>query len=214
MPVEITINTIADLDPTSPTGAESKAAGDDHIRNLKKAVKQTWPNVNAPVNATAAQLNLLVGKTDVATKADIDAAVVAATLPGVGQSANADKFFKGTGEWASVDLRGQPALNKGNSGTTAQVINYVDGEAQTLTMTGTHSLTVTGFPAGRAAGILVHLINYGAFALTTTGINWVKADGTDTTNFSLSGISFPTSGIARVVLYSMGDGVVYAKVAR
>lgn len=149
---------------------------------------------------------------DNVTQNYVDQIVISGTVPGVGDPANTGKVFGSTGttgQWISLDGRGAPVLDKGNSGTTAQVVNYANGEGQTLTMTGSHSLTATGFPAGRVSGVLLHLVNYGAYALTTTGITWVKADGSETTIFGTSGIVFKSSGRDRVVLYSMGDGVVY-----
>lgn len=277
-----TVTNIADLDPTAPTGAEPKSAGDDHIRNLKKALKNGFPGFLGAVivtgtdggaanaytltpanplpaytpkmlavfqptagNTGAATLNisglgakpivsvagvpLVAGdltagryystfydgtsfRLDNVTQNYVDQTIISGTVPGVNDPANNGKVFtsvNGVGTWTGRDLRGQPALDKGNSGTTAQVVNYADGEGQTLTMTGAHSLTATGFPAGRTAGIILHLNNYGAYALTTTGIVWVKADGSETANFAQSGIAFRASGRDRVVLYSMGDGIVY-----
>lgn len=213
MALENPISTIADLNPAFPNGSEKKSDGDDHLRNIKKAIKQTFPNVNAVINATPAELNLLVGKTNVATQADIDAAALSATIPNVNDPANADKFLKGGGVWASVDLRGAPIVNKGNSGTTAQVINYTQGEGQTLTITGSCNISTTGFPANRLAGVLLRVINGGAFALTSSGITWIKSDGSTTTTFASSGITLAAAGPTMLVLYSYGDGTVYGRAA-
>lgn len=48
---------IDDLNATYPTGAEGKAQGDDHLRLIKKAIKNTFPNIDAPVTATPTELN-------------------------------------------------------------------------------------------------------------------------------------------------------------
>lgn len=58
MPVE-SVNVISDLNANYPTGQESISSGDDHIRNVKKAVKNTFPNIDKPVTVTADQLNRL-----------------------------------------------------------------------------------------------------------------------------------------------------------
>lgn len=214
MPENVEVVTyISDLNPAEPNGARPKADGDDHIRNVKLGLKQTFPNINAPVNATPAQLNLLVGKTNVATLQDIADATLSASVPGVNDPANADKFFKGGGLWASIDLRGAPAGTKDDSGTTAQVLNYADGEAQTIKATGSHSLTVTGLPEGRFAGILARLQNYGAFSLTTTGITWIKPDGGETTNFADAGVVLRATGYSHVLFFSYGDSIIYGKAA-
>lgn len=59
MPVEA-VNYISDLNTAWPLGTgEPKSLGDNHIRNIKLAVKQTFPNLNAAVDSTPAQLNRL-----------------------------------------------------------------------------------------------------------------------------------------------------------
>lgn len=152
---------------------------------------------------------------DSVTQNYIDQLVISGSVPGVSDPANAGKVFGSTGtigQWVALDGRGAPTKDKGNSGTTAQVINYADGEGQTITATGTHTLTATGFPVGRLAGILLRMIAYGSYPPVTTGITWIKADGTMTANFASSGIVLST-GTSQVVLYSFGDGVVYGKAA-
>jgi len=207
------VNHIGDLDPTNPSGASPKSEGDDNIRAVKKAVKLTFPAVQGPVTASHIELSLLKGKTNVATKEDIAAAQLSTSIPGVNDPANTGKFLAAGGAWASIDLRGAPASNKGNTGTTPQVVDYKDGEGQTITATGAHSLSVTGFPVDRLSGVLLRMLGYGNFTLTTTGISWMKADGSLTTNFAASGITL-SAGLSMVALFSFGDGVVYGKPAR
>jgi hypothetical protein len=51
---------INDLDVNNPAGGDSISEGDDHIRNIKKSIKNTFPNVNEPVVATSEDLNKMV----------------------------------------------------------------------------------------------------------------------------------------------------------
>lgn len=202
------------LNAAAPTGAESKSEGDDHIRVIKGAVKATFPNLTGAVNATQAQINLLVGKTDVATAADIAAAALSTSLPG--QAGNAGKFLTTDGTDAtfeSIDLRGEPVAAGVNSGAGAFVFDYTDGEGQTVTATGSFAMSATGFPSGRLAGILVRAINWGAYAPTSTGITWIKSDNTTTTTFASAGYTLPSAGTALVAIFSYGDGVIYGKAA-
>jgi hypothetical protein len=281
-----TVTYVGDLDPTNPSGSAPKSEGDDHLRNIKSGLKNSFVGYSGAIIATgtdggaanvytltpatalvaysskmmvvfcpvvdntgAATLNIsglgakpivsvagvplvagdLTGgryytafydgtkfRLDNVTQNYVDQLVISGTVPGVSNPANADKFFHtdGTaGGWASVDLRGEPTKDKGNTGTTAQVIAYTDGEGQTLTATGNHSLSTTGWPTGRVAGMLLHLVNYGAYSITTTGITWIKSDGSETTNFATSGITLSATGRSRVILYSFGDGVVYGRAA-
>lgn len=46
---------------SNPDGADPKGQGDDHLRLIKNTLKNTFPNLNAAVNATPAEMNSLVG---------------------------------------------------------------------------------------------------------------------------------------------------------
>lgn len=57
MALESPVNYISDLVATNPTATDTIKQGDDHIRNIKAAVKATFPNLTGPVTMTQAQLN-------------------------------------------------------------------------------------------------------------------------------------------------------------
>ncbi len=64
------------LDTANPTGTDNKNQGDDHIRNIKKAIKDQFSGISGDTNsgavtATAAELNKLDGCT--ATTANLNA---------------------------------------------------------------------------------------------------------------------------------------------
>jgi len=48
---------------TNPEGADPKGQGDDHLRLIKATLKNTFPNIDAAVTATPAEINALVGGT-------------------------------------------------------------------------------------------------------------------------------------------------------
>lgn len=48
---------IGDLNPAYPTSTDVISQADDHLRLIKSALKATFPNLNGPVTATAAQMN-------------------------------------------------------------------------------------------------------------------------------------------------------------
>lgn len=277
---------VGDLNPLAPTGAEAKSQGDDHIRNIKLGLQNSFAGFTGAIlvtgadggaanaytltpvdplpgytartlvvfvptadNTGASTLNisglgaksivsvsgnalaagdLTAGRyysafydgtkfrLDNVTQNYIDQLVIAGTVPGVNVPANAGKVFSSTGstgQWIALDGRGDPTLDKGSTGTTAQVISYADGEGQTLTGTGAFNLSATGFPVGRFASVLVRGFNLGANAMTSSGITWIKADGSKTTTFSASGITLPSSGEGFFALFSYGDGTIYGKSA-
>lgn len=56
MPLE-SASYISSLEPTNPPGTDQLKQADDHLRLIKAVLKNTFPNLNAPVTATPAQLN-------------------------------------------------------------------------------------------------------------------------------------------------------------
>lgn len=63
---------ISDLVSTNPTGADSRATADDHIRLVKAAIKTTFPNVSGAVTPTHVELNYVDGVTS-AIQTQLDA---------------------------------------------------------------------------------------------------------------------------------------------
>lgn len=51
MSLEPTVNVLADLDSSWPTGTDGKSQGDDHLRNIKKALRQSFPGFTGAVAA-------------------------------------------------------------------------------------------------------------------------------------------------------------------
>lgn len=280
------VSNVGDLNPAAPTGAESKSEGDDHLRAIKTALRQSFAGFAGAVIVTGADggaanaytlapatallayaskmlveftptanntgactlaVSTLPAKPLVAidgaalvvgdlvggrpylafydgaqfrlaaiTKGYIDRTVTAGTVPGVADPANAGKVFASTGaagQWIGLDGRGDPVKDKGNSGTNPVVVNFADGEGQTITATGNFTLSATGFPDGRFASVLVRGFNLGAIAMQSTGITWIKSDNSKTVNFAQSGITFPNTGEAFFALFSYGDGTIYGKAA-
>jgi microcystin-dependent protein len=56
MPLE-TAQFIHQLDAANPLGSDPIAAGDDHLRLIKAAIKATFPNITGPVTATQSTIN-------------------------------------------------------------------------------------------------------------------------------------------------------------
>jgi hypothetical protein len=280
------VSNIGDLNPAYPTGAEKKSEGDDHIRNIKKGLTQSFAGFTGAIlvtgtdggaanaytltpanaltaygtkmlavfcptasNTGASTLNIsglgakaIVSVSGVALAAGdltagryytafydgtqfrldnvtqnyVDQIVISGTVPGVNDPANTGKVFSSTGttgQWIPLDGRGSPITALGNSGTGTVTATYSSAaEGWTLTSTGAFTLTTAGWPSGRLAGGLLKLTNGGAYSLTTTGITWIKSDGTETTTFSASGITLKSAGVDRIALFSFGDGTVYGKV--
>jgi len=54
---------ISDLNATLPASGDSVSEGAQHIRNIKSALKTTFPNITGAVNPTQTELNYVVGVT-------------------------------------------------------------------------------------------------------------------------------------------------------
>lgn len=63
MTVEI-VKYISDLDDSNPKGSDKIAEGDNHIRNIKYALGETFPNIDGAVLANQDEINLLQGLTE------------------------------------------------------------------------------------------------------------------------------------------------------
>lgn len=68
------------LNASNPLAGDSRSEGDDHLRLIKSALKNTFPNANAAINPTVAEFNYLVGVTSsIQTQLDTKAPMPATT---------------------------------------------------------------------------------------------------------------------------------------
>ena len=56
-----TFNYLDSLDPNNPVVSDGIVNGDDHMRGIKFALKNTFPNITGSVIASQADLNSLSG---------------------------------------------------------------------------------------------------------------------------------------------------------
>ena len=63
MPLESSFTSIADLNVNWPAIGDLVSQGDDHLRGIKSALKNTFPNVNSAVTSSDEELNYLVNAT-------------------------------------------------------------------------------------------------------------------------------------------------------
>lgn len=113
MPVE-TVNYINDLNPDWPDGTEPKSQGDNHLRNTKKAIKQTLPNVAGPVSASHVELSHMAGVT-APVQGQLDA-----------RAQKSGSVYTGTHDYSGAASVKLPAAT--NIGpVTATELGYLDG---------------------------------------------------------------------------------------
>jgi hypothetical protein len=112
---------IHELNDDNPTASDSVNRGDDHIRNIKKVIKETFSGINdeganaVPVTAESAELNILDGATLTTDELNI--------LDGVTATAAEINVLDGISEdLEAADLN----ILDGVTATTTE-LNYVDG---------------------------------------------------------------------------------------
>lgn len=107
-------------------------------------------------------------------------------------------------------------VDKGNSGTSAQAVDYTAGSHQRVAVTGAFTLSITNWPpTGNMGEVLLELVNGAAFAITWPTVNWIKSDGSTTTTFASNGVTLQASGIDWVLLWTRDGGTtVYGKIMR
>ena len=143
----------SDLVDTNPTGTDLKSQGDDHIRLIKKVIKNTFPNLNGAVNATPLQLNSLASPGTVCFPGligmwsgaigSIPSGWVLCNGSGVLSNGNPvpdlrDRFIVGAGSSYGIGATG------GATTHTHSVSVNVDNHSLTIAQIPSHSHTVPG----------------------------------------------------------------------
>jgi len=97
-------------------------------------------------------------------------------------------------------------LDKGNSGTSTQTLDYTAGSHQKITATGTFTIALSNFPpAGNLGEILLELVNGGSQTITWPTIYWIKPDGTNTTSIS----TYLAANTGRTALQTSGTDFIF-----
>jgi hypothetical protein len=153
---------VSDLVATNPAGTDPKSQGDDHLRLIKNALKNSFPTINAPLTAALVPFSPVgsVAATDVqAAIQEVDAEKLPLSggqLTGTLSAASGGSFYTvaGASGGSAVGLLG---LDGGGAITGGVGTSYVDGVA-TNTFLGvgpgpwSSGLTVDLFGSGLQTG--------------------------------------------------------------
>ena len=113
-------------------------------------------------------------------------------------------------------------LDKGNSSTTTQTLDYTAGSVQKITATGNFTLAASNWPpAGNLGIIQLEAVNFGAFTVTwPAACLFIKPDGTTTGSVSTwlaastGRTAFQTSGLDKIKMESLDAGTtIYTRFA-
>jgi hypothetical protein len=192
---------ISDMDADSPLSTDPISQGDDQLRSIKLDVQSSFPGVDAPVPATAADLN---AATEAQTARELANPPVTPTLTGH-QTGYAPRY--GLIEGGAGDQTGalQDALDSGyavtlpngiiNFGGTLELPNdttiFGQGAATVLTYTGAGVAMTTANP-----GVRGYAWSLNNFYLTNAGTGTLGIDLLNMSNCSLINVranSFDTN---------------------
>ena len=205
-----TVTYISDFVITNPATGDQRSEGDDHLRNIKKGIKGSFPNfAGAAMSCTEAELNKLDGLT--ATAAQLEYLSSAFTNPFALIEINGVSESLGTGATKTLDLSGTVeeitlavydqqftvggdqfavALGTGGSlnGTYYASLGYNTGLSYTAaTSTSAYGLAIIG----TATNTGYHYRTFITFK-RVSGNNWVYEGKTSTYNL---GEIYHASGI-------------------
>lgn len=143
---------IGQLSPTYPTGSDAKSEGDSHLRLIKSVLQAQFTSLgNAPVTATAAQLNALVS---------------ASGLLSVGTSTTSNSIGTGSKTFTTQTGLGFAAGQAVRIQDNASLSNYMLGTVSSYT-TATGSLVVSVASTGGSGTIADWSISLSAQPLMT-----------------------------------------------
>ena len=215
---------ISDLEPDRPRSSDRISQGDDHIRNIKLGLKQTFPNINGEVRATDEEVNYLVGLTgpikdeinagandisqlqaDVATnKANIsanaanistNAARISANAAGI--STNAANIAKNKSDIAAII----PYVDAQNAAQDAVIAGKAD-KSNSYTKAEIDALIAAASKGGPMVKIKQQPSSAGSFSLSSYdnkgGQGYSRVMGSETSTLTLSvpnGMVFCLQGI-------------------
>lgn len=172
---------IAELSITDPPGSDPLSQGDDQIRTIKRATQQSFPNIDAAVTLTTAQMNLAAIKNEAnvftATQTIQDNPLVLDAVADVGTSIEMRR--SGLLRWTmsfSPDATNAEWVLARFDDLGAFIDRPMEADRATGIVNFAHVPTIAGAPIWTAGEI--KMLVTGASA---PGTNWFSANGTNGT---------------------------------
>lgn len=172
---------LSDLVITNPVSTDGIGQADDHLRLLKKTLKNSFPSITGAVTATQAELNVLDGITSTTAELNLLDGVTWSPTALNGLTSTVAEINKLDGFTGTVaDLNYAASLNA--TGVTSTEFDRLDG--LTYTLSALNTLTATAAELNKLDGALV----------TTAEIN--KLSGATVTTAELNKLSGFTGTVA------------------
>jgi hypothetical protein len=183
-----------DLEVANPLGTDPRSEGDNHIRNVKKALKTDFPNINGVVSATPTDLNLTTGITAGTVLASkfvlVDASKKVNEWLVDNLTIDGNSITAGTGVVNIVPASGSAIVLDGTVNVDAGVI------------TGATSITSTAFVGTLSTAAQANITSVGT--LTTLSVDNITVNANAITSTDTDGdITITPNGAGDVIL----DGV-------
>jgi hypothetical protein len=197
---------ISDLNASWPLGSDLASTSDDHIRNIKTALKTDFPNINAAVTATPAQLNTTLDLTASGSNLTASGTLTASsfiptssTVPANGiylPAANTLGFASNSTKWGSVNSTGNWVTVAPTSGT-AFVLNAISNSRALDISDGTQTFDIStdgshNYYIGPTGAVS---LNLQTGSLGTTRMS-VGASGNVTVNAPSSGVALTVAAVS------------------
>jgi hypothetical protein len=174
---------IDDLNTANPAAGDAKSEGDDHIRNIKTALKNTFPNVDGAISATDNDLSRVAG-------ANAATLTLGANASGVGTASPSE-------EWDVVNAAATATIRVARTGTSAMTMTSTgilatDSCDLTLSAPGvTNVATIRTAGTERAKwdadGNFIQQVNTSAPSLSTNGTLTFELTSNTSLKFSVRG---------------------------
>ena len=183
-----------DLEVANPLGTDPRSEGDNHIRNVKKALKTDFPNINGVVTATPANLNLTAGLTAGTVAASslvlVDASKKVNECLVDNLTIDGNSITAGTGVVNIVPATGSAIVLDGTVNVDAGVI------------TGATSITSTAFVGTLSTAAQANITSVGT--LTTLSVDNITVNANAITSTDTDGdLTLTPNGTGDLIL----DGV-------
>lgn len=206
-----TASYISGLVSTNPTSTDTVSQADDHIRLIKKVLKDTFPNLNAPVTATPAQLNSAVPTGFIGMWSGSLATIPTGWALCDGQSGRPDlrnRFIVGAGDSYTVGATGGAnSVSLIEDNIPSHSHNFSGSGSATSAGSHTHNVTDPGHNhTYQAQDQPLIASTGGSYSLSSTTTN----TGTATTGISIQSAGSHTHTISvSGVVGSTGSGTAH-----
>lgn len=183
---------INSLNAANPLSTDTVSQADDHLRLIKQVLKNTFPNITAPVTATAAQLNNAIPSGFIGMWSGAIGAIPSGWYLCNGENGTpnlADRFIVGAGSSYSVGAIG-------GSASVTLTESQIPAHTHTITATsesaGAHSHSVSD--SGHSHTYSAATGSANEFGTGLTGTSGLSTTTSQYTGAAVTGISIVSGG--------------------